>query len=79
MNEIFEIYLALCGVLIAIASLFLIRNQIIYKIRIRAIDYVFDSSNCENLRPRLNNPDYEQMMYQWNKWTFKQFYPDFKD
>lgn len=59
------------------------RNQIVYRIRVRATDIIFKKN-----REAIKNGDYysmlnydeikgsyNKMLFQFDKWTFKQFYP----
>jgi hypothetical protein len=62
----------------------LIRTQLIYKIRYRAINSIhlknLKSENYDlNCYDRLDKPSFNYMMFDISKWTFKQFYPDLEE
>lgn len=62
-------------IIILLAILLEIRNEIVYYARGRASDYVFSQPNWKELQPALQNASYSMMIIDLRKWTFKQFYP----
>lgn len=68
MNIIFDILMGFCLFL-------LIRNNLVYKIRSRMINYCFDHLYPDH-RKVIYKYRYNVMIFMINKWTFKQFYPE---
>ena len=56
--------------LVCLLIFFLVRNEIVFSIRARAI-WESDSSYDEYII----GPSYEAMIFQVSKWTYRQFYP----
>jgi len=52
-----------------------IRNQIVYKVRTKAADYVFSQDNWKQLMEKLDEKTYNQQMWDLKKWKFEHFYP----
>lgn len=70
---------------VVLAVFFLIRNNIVYNARMRAIDTLSQFgremlSRHESSQPvwewYSNQPSYNEMMFDWRSWTFKQFFPN---
>lgn len=61
--------------LVPLLLLFFIRNEIVYRVRVRAIDVIFDHPDWMERRKILLNPSYNAMLFDLTRWTFKQFYP----
>lgn len=64
------LYLVLVG-----CGVMLIRNQIVFKVRTKAADYVFSQDNWKQLMEKLDNPTYDKQIWDWRKWKFEHFYP----
>lgn len=50
-----------------------VRATVVYNARRKAIDVIHDHDL--SYREYLDNPNYDQMMAQHKRWTFKHFYP----
>jgi hypothetical protein len=62
------IILAVCAVIMFLCAFFAIRNQIVYRIRIKQIDKSYDTYKA--------GKSYYSMLFQIHKWTRQQFYGD---
>ena len=71
------------SVLVFLLIIILVRNQIVYSARTRAIEYVYgdctDLERINNRHPVYDAVGYYRMMFQFSKWTFAGFYPTFKE
>lgn len=52
------------------------RNHMTLNIRLKAIDVIYTHGAPNILRMFFNNSNYRIMMFDFRKWTFKQFYPE---
>lgn len=77
--QIKVVFTIFCIVMMAI-GLLLLRNELIYIYRKRVIDWVYgphpDMNEWKRRRTILERQNYDQMMWDWRKWTFKQFFPE---
>lgn len=53
-----------------------IRNEIVYKTRMKAIAIIFSYKDWQKQMAVLENPGYYTMVFDLTKWTFKGFYPE---
>lgn len=63
---------------IALLLLFVIRNELTYRMRMAATDVLetlIGTDDFEIEFDRFKAASYESMMFDLRKWTFKQFYP----
>lgn len=70
---------ALYFTLLALCALMLVRNELTFRVRMRAIDLIHEIEPHEAWRTahqKFMSVTYESMMYDLRKWTFKQFYPE---
>ncbi len=51
------------------------RNNLVLKLRLRAIDIIYVQPDWETLKKLLENPSYYEMVFDVTRWTFKQYYP----
>lgn len=72
-----EIVLALGAVVVVLCFFMLIRNEIVFNVQGKAIAYIFKQDNWQELQYMYDSVSYDKMLWQFNKWTYKQFYPDF--
>ena len=73
-----EIVFILFGLGLLLISLMMYRNYLVYSVRVRASDFIFSQDNWDELlQKKYSGPSYTEMMFQFNKWNYKQFYPDF--
>lgn len=55
--------------------LYFIRDCLVFSFRMRLLDLV-NTNTYDDLMPMYNNgPTHNQMLWDWHKWTFNQFYP----
>lgn len=66
-----------CVLALAFCFLMLARNDLVYQVRAKAIDIIWDSKLDESVFD--DGPTYDAMMWDFRKWTFKQFYPELAD
>lgn len=85
MNEllIFAVFIIFLPLLVFL----LIRAEIVFRMRMRAIDCIheknirlirsgdYSSKLIDENWASYSADDYEEMMFDWRKWTFAQFYP----
>lgn len=61
--------------IVALCVLMLIRNELVYRIRCRRIDWAFQVAPKYHERVRqFQSVSYEAMLYDLRKWTYNQFY-----
>lgn len=60
----------LCGALLYTVVM-LLRNHLVYKWRIRALN--------ADLEAYLRGPSYDHMLHDWQCWRFEDFYPEIKE
>ena len=54
----------------------MIRNNLVYKIRIEAINRLFNAKKYGEWNKIENNPSHGTMIFMLTKWRFENFYPD---
>lgn len=74
-----SIYITSLVIIMGLLLLYAIRNSVVYNVRCKAIYHIYAKNNWRQERQALDNVSYERMMWQINKWTFKQFYPQFNE
>lgn len=74
-----NIYIVTLIIIMGLLLLYAIRNSVVYNIQCKAIDYIYAQQNWQQERKVLDTVSYERMIWQINKWTFKQFYPQFNE
>lgn len=60
----------------AICLLLLVRNEIVYRIRLRALSAIFAREDWLQRSCRMDSPSYYAMVLDLTRWTFRSFYPD---
>lgn len=63
---------------IAVVIVLAVRNELIYRIRVKAIDFIYAQENWLELRSRLDRPSYGAMIFDLTRWSYTAFYPDFR-
>jgi len=75
-----EIIISICVFVLAFNAMMLFRNNIVYKIRMRASKEYYDLAMKTldvTIQHRFDTAgSYDSMMYQFRKWKFEDFYPD---
>lgn len=52
-----------------------VRNEVVFRIRMKAIRIIFSFDDWQKTKQCLENPNYWVMVSDLTKWNFKQFYP----
>jgi hypothetical protein len=55
-----------------------VRNEVVFRARMKAIDYIFDQTNDDELLEIYEATDYGSQMWQFTKWKMEDFFPEFK-
>lgn len=78
-------------VIVFVTALFLVRNEVVYRVRVRRINYIYQHNLklLDNHRfitdtgyspfQRLSyepEQSYDQMLFDFRKWTYKDFFPE---
>jgi hypothetical protein len=74
MDSIYSLLFAGLG----LCALMLVRNELTFRVRMRAIDLISEIRPHEawqTAHQKYLSVSYESMMYDLSRWTFKQFYP----
>lgn len=67
------IFIIYFGLVLFCAAFMLFRNELVYRVRQTAIQVIDENDLSYKI---LNDPSYNEMVFQFKKWTFKQFYPE---
>lgn len=71
-----ETLLAIAMTWAVLCILFMIRLEIVFKIRMAAITEIFKYKDWAEKRSLLDDPSFLCMVLDLTKWTFKGFYPE---
>ena len=64
-------------VVVSIAAIFSVRNQIVYKARSKMLDWVFEGDNHKDRHKIFNSISFDEMLFSpkhYLKWSFESFY-----
>lgn len=74
MTEIEFLTVGIILVIFTVLSIY--RIDLVYRRRLELIAWVFSVRRWPTREHYLTDVSYEKMIFQLNKWTFKQFYPE---
>jgi hypothetical protein len=68
--------LGLLATVLALSSLLLFRNELVYRAHMRRIDEVFASDSWPKLLREFNEHSYDWQVLDLRLWTYRQFFPE---
>lgn len=77
-DPLFYLILTLLGLVLLYALFLAIRNEVVFHARAKAIDLLpnFPSKYADYLCDKIVFEDQHDQIWNFRKWTFKQFYPE---
>lgn len=72
-----DIVIVVASILLFFGFVMLVRNELVYRARIRGIDFISKQKDWMKLQDMyLGISGYDKLMLSFNKWTYAQMFPE---